>query len=151
MPILSANSCRGNSDLVSLLVQRTYAQEILITYFCDSVFYDFLVGHIAFVAHKQLVDAFGSIAINLLQPLLHVVEGFHVCYVIHDTDTVCTAVVGGCDSSETFLSCRIPLFSNRQKASKNHIVASAPAGFTNNLEFHSLAIQLDRPDFLALH
>lgn len=122
----------------------------LITYFCDCVFYDFFVGHIAFVAHKQLVDALGSIAVNLLQPLLHVVEGLHVCHIVDDTDTVCTAVVGGCDGSETFLSCRIPLFPTRQEASKNNIIASAPAGFTHNLEFHSLAIQLDRPDFLAL-
>lgn len=121
-----------------------------VTYFRDCVFYDLLVGHIAFIAHKQLVDALGSIAVNLLQPLLHVVERLHVGHIVNDTDTVCTAVVGGCDSSKTFLSCRIPLFSNRQKAFKNHVVAAALSGFTHNLEFHSLAVQLDRPDFLAL-
>jgi hypothetical protein len=59
----------------------------------DRVLDHFLVCHIALVAHQQLVDALGRISVNLLQPLLHVVERVHVRDVVHDTDAMCAAVV----------------------------------------------------------
>jgi hypothetical protein len=63
------------------------------TYLGCVVVYDFLCGQIALVADKELVDTFTSITINLLQPLLDVVEGNLVCYVINDNDAVGTTVV----------------------------------------------------------
>ena len=32
-----------------------------------------------------------------------------ICYIIDDNDAVCTAVVARRDSSESFLTCRVPL------------------------------------------
>lgn len=43
-------------------------------YLRDRVFDHFLVRHIALVANQELVDALGRIPVNLLQPLLYVVE-----------------------------------------------------------------------------
>lgn len=57
------------------------------------VFDDLLVGHIALVADQQLVDTLRRVAVNLLQPLLDVVERVHVRYIVHDADAVRAAVV----------------------------------------------------------
>lgn len=43
-------------------------------YLRDGVLDDLLVRHIALVAHEQLVDALSSVSVDLLQPLLYVVE-----------------------------------------------------------------------------
>lgn len=120
-----------------------------IAYFCDCVLYDLLVRHIALVAHKQLVDPLGSIAVNFLQPLLDVVERLHICNIVDNTDAVRTAVVGGRDGSEALLPCSIPLLHDHQKVPNDH-VASSFSSLTHNLELDSLAIQLDRSDFLSL-
>jgi hypothetical protein len=44
------------------------------TYLCYGVLDHLLVRHIGLVADQQLVDTLGSVAVNLLQPLLDVVE-----------------------------------------------------------------------------
>lgn len=44
------------------------------SYFRDGVFDNLLVRHIALVSYKQLVDTLCGIAIDLLKPLLDVVE-----------------------------------------------------------------------------
>lgn len=44
------------------------------TYLCYGVLDNLLVRHIGLVTNQQLVDALGSISVNLLQPLLDVVE-----------------------------------------------------------------------------
>jgi len=53
-----------------------------------------LVLHITLVADEQFVHALGSISVNLLKPLLDVVEGVHVGDIVHDADTVGATVVG---------------------------------------------------------
>lgn len=58
-----------------------------------SVLNDFLVRHIALVAHQELVHAFGGVAVNLLQPLLDIVEAVHVGNIVDDADAVSAAVV----------------------------------------------------------
>lgn len=63
-------------------------------YLGNRVLDDLLVFHIALVAHKQLVDTLGGVTVNLLQPLLHVVERVHVGYIVDDTDAMGPAVVG---------------------------------------------------------
>lgn len=74
-----------------------------------SVLNNLLVLHIALVADQKFVDTLGGIAVNFLQPLLNVVERVHVCHIVDNTDTMCTAVVRRCDCSETFLTGSVPL------------------------------------------
>jgi hypothetical protein len=79
-------------------------------YLCDGVLDNLLVGHIALVADEKLVDALGSVAVNLLQPLLDVVERVHVGDIVDYADTVGAAVVRGCDGAEALLTGSVPLF-----------------------------------------
>jgi hypothetical protein len=105
MPRLSANSCLYYQYL------RISRYLMVVAYLCYGVLDNLLVRHIGLVAHQQLVDALGSVSVNLLQPLLHVVERVHVGDIVDDADTVGAAVVRGCDGSEALLACGIPLFS----------------------------------------
>ena len=82
------------------------------TYLGDCVLHDLLVRHIALVAYEQLVDALGGISVDLLQPLLDVVERIHVCDIVDDADAVGATVVGRGDGSETLLAGGIPLQSH---------------------------------------
>lgn len=86
-------------------------------YLCDCVLDNLLVRHIALVSYKQLVDALGGVPVNLLQPLLDVVEAVHVGDVVDDADAVGAAVVGRCDGAETFLAGRVPLWSSQRAGS----------------------------------
>ena len=74
-----------------------------------SVLDNLLVGHIALVTDKQLVDALGSVSINLLKPLLDVVERVHVGNIVDDADAVSATVVGRGDGTETLLTSGVPL------------------------------------------
>lgn len=69
MPRLSANSCLKVSVYV-----RFFDISAEDAHLCNVVLDDLLVGHIALVTDEELVDALGSVAIDLLQPLLDVVE-----------------------------------------------------------------------------
>lgn len=90
----------------------------------NGVLDDLLVRHIALVAYKQLVDTLGGVSVDLLQPLLDVVEAVHVGDIVDHTDAVSTSVVRRSNSSESFLASRVP-----------------------NLQLHRLAIQLNSSDF----
>jgi len=68
-----------------------------------------LVRHIALVSYKQLVDALGGVPVDLLEPLLDVVEAVHVGDVVDDADTVGAPVVGRGDGAEPFLAGGVPL------------------------------------------
>jgi hypothetical protein len=76
---------------------------------CYRVLDNLLVRHIGLVANQQLVHALGGVSVNLLQPLLHVVERVHVGDIVDDADAVGAAVVGGCDGAEALLAGRVPL------------------------------------------
>ena len=54
---------------------------------------DLLVCHITLVAYEKLVDTLGGISVNLLKPLLNVVEGVHIGDIVDDANAVGTAVV----------------------------------------------------------
>ena len=43
-------------------------------YLCHCVLDDLLIRHIGLVAYEKLVDALGGVSVDLLQPLLDVVE-----------------------------------------------------------------------------
>jgi hypothetical protein len=62
-------------------------------YLGNCVFDYFLVRHIALVSHQKLVDSLCGVSVNLLQPLLDVVERIHIGDIVDDTDAVGTTVV----------------------------------------------------------
>lgn len=82
---------------------------IYASYLSDRVFDHLFVRHIALVTHEKLVDTFGSVAVNLLKPLLHIVEAVHVGDIINDTDAVGAAVVGRGNGTKAFLASSVPL------------------------------------------
>ena len=51
---------------------------------CCLVIHYFLCCQITLVAHQQLVDILICISINLIQPLLDIVETFLVCDIVYD-------------------------------------------------------------------
>jgi hypothetical protein len=75
----------------------------------NCVLHNLLVRHIALVTDQQLVHTLGGVAIDLLEPLLDVVEGVHIGDIVDDADAVGTAIVGGCDGAESLLASSIPL------------------------------------------
>jgi hypothetical protein len=79
------------------------------TYLCDVVVYDLLVGHIALVAHEELVHALRGVTVDFLQPLLDVVEAVHVGNIVDNANTVSAAVVRAGDCAEALLSSCVPL------------------------------------------
>ena len=85
----------------------------MLSHLGDRVLDHLLVRHIALVANKQLVDALGGVAVNLLQPLLDVVERVHVGHIVDDADAVGATVVRRGDGSETLLAGSVPLHSYR--------------------------------------
>lgn len=64
-----------------------------LAHLCNSVFHDLLVFHIALVTNKQLVNTLGGVSVDLLEPLLDVVEGVHVGHIVDDANSVCATVV----------------------------------------------------------
>jgi hypothetical protein len=109
--------CRGleerNAEAVCefllLLLDGEGGHGAACTYLCYGVLNDLLVRHIGLVANQQLVDALGSVTVNLLQPLLYVIERVHVGDIVDDADAVSAPVVRRCDGSETLLAGGIPL------------------------------------------
>lgn len=99
--ILGRGLEEGNSEAVGeLLMCMSETCSLVIVshmvrpaYLGDRVLDDLLVRHIALVAHQQLVHALGGIAVNLLQPLLDVVEAVHVGDIVDDTNAVSSSVV----------------------------------------------------------
>jgi len=80
---------------------------------------------IGLVAHEELIDIFGSVSVNLVQPLLDIVERLCVSDIIDNDNAVRTTVVGRGDGPKAFLSSGIP-----------------------NLELDGLSIKVDCADFL---
>lgn len=104
MPRLSANSC----VMLSVSSQRLDVSGSGM-YLRDCVLDDLLIRHIGLVAHQQLVHALSSIAVDLLEPLLDVVERVHIGDIVDDADAVGTTVVGRCDGTEALLTGGVPL------------------------------------------
>lgn len=87
------------------------------SYLGNSVLHNLLIRHIALVAYKQLVDTVGGVAVDLLEPLLNVVERVHIGDIVDDADAVGTSVVRAGDGSESFLAGSIPLYPKYQPSS----------------------------------
>lgn len=95
------------SKQVNSLPERPWVS--LETYLSNGVFHDLLVLHIALVSNEQLVNTLGSVPINLLEPLLHVVEGIHVGDIVNHADSMSAPVVRRCDGTESLLAGGVPL------------------------------------------
>jgi hypothetical protein len=108
IPRLSANSYMRHQH--SHTVRHTiFGWVMTTTDLCDSVFDNFLVRHIALVSNKQFIYTLRCVSVNLLQPLLDIVERVHVCDIVDNADAVCATIVRRGNCSETLLSSRIPL------------------------------------------
>lgn len=81
------------------------------------------VSQVGLVADQQLHHPTSSVAVNLLQPLLDVVEQLLVSDVVYNDDAVSATVVGGSNGTEPLLASGIP-----------------------DLQLDGLTIQLDRTD-----
>jgi len=127
------------------------------------ILHHLLIRHIALVPHQQLVHTLRRVAINLLQPLLDIVEAVHIGDIVDDADAVCAAVVRGSDGAKALLPGRVPLnisispmhTSTPPTPTTGHVDYSLVRRFvrvrgTYNLQLHRLAIELDRPD-LEVH
>mmetsp|Transcript_8630 Transcript_8630/g.24220 ORF Transcript_8630/g.24220 Transcript_8630/m.24220 type:complete len:319 (-) Transcript_8630:1038-1994(-) len=84
---------------------------------------DPLGRQVGLVADEELVDILAGVAVDLVEPLLDVVEGFVVGDVVDDDDAVGAAVVRGGDGAEALLAGGVP-----------------------NLELDGLAVELDGAD-----
>ena len=78
-------------------------------YLCHSIFHNLLIRHITLITHQQLIYALGRVTVNLLQPLLDIVEGVHISDVVDNADAVGATVVRGRDCSEALLASCVPL------------------------------------------
>lgn len=78
------------------------------------VVHHLLDGQITFVAYEQFVDVLARVALDLLEPLLDVVERLLVRAVVHYDDAVRAPVVRRRDRTESLLASRIPLHGQRE-------------------------------------
>lgn len=62
-------------------------QGIGVLYLCCLVVHNFLRCQITLVANKQLVDILVCVSVNLIKPLLHIVETFLVCDIVHNLNS----------------------------------------------------------------
>lgn len=66
-------------------------------------------GQIWFVAHQELVDIFRRVSVDLVQPLLDIVETLQIRRIVYYNDAVGASVITGSDCTESFLTCCVPL------------------------------------------
>ena len=92
------------------------------THLCNRVVHDLLIRHIALVSYKQLVYALCSVAIDLLKPLLDIIERVHVCHIVDNTNAVCTTIVRGGNGSESLLASSVPLVLMSALRHQSHIL-----------------------------
>ena len=120
-----------------------------------------LALQVALVAYHQLVDVLARIPVNLVEPLLHVVEGLTIRDVVHNNDAVRSAVVAGRDRPEALLPGCVPLQARSARASvwcggrvwaapAAAVAARRPARRTHNLQFDRFAVELNGAD-LEVH
>lgn len=73
------------------------------------VVHHLLHGQITFVPYEQFVDVLARVALDLLQPLLHVVERLLVRAIVHYDDAVRAPVIRRRDRTESLLASGVPL------------------------------------------
>ena len=63
-----------NSKAICKFLYSSTSRLMMTLYLCNSIFNDFFITHIGLVSHEELIDAFSCITINLLKPLLDIIE-----------------------------------------------------------------------------
>lgn len=141
------------------------------TYLCNLVVNDLLLNKIALVAYEKLVDTFICVAVDFLQPLLHIIECVLICDVIDHNDAVCSAVIRRGDGAKAFLPRSVPLVVRRWMRQSGVWLVDCSHTHTHNtyryiererddhgrvrlwktynLQLHRLAFEFDRSDFLC--
>ncbi len=108
--ILGRRLQEGNIQLIGKILFAQSAKSFDIPSCLGNLVLDNLLLHqIALVAHQELVDALGGITIDFLQPLLDVIERFHVRHIVDDDNPVRATIVRRRNGSETLLTRRVPL------------------------------------------
>ena len=74
-----------------------------------------LAVHVALVSDEQLVDVLARVLVDLIQPLLDIVEALAVRDVVHDDDAVRAAVVARRDCAKALLPRSVPLRARRRR------------------------------------
>ena len=95
--------------LLLLLLLNAQWNECCAAYFGGCVVDDLFGRKIAFVSNEQLVDILIGVAFDFLKPVAHVLERLLVGHVVDDNDAVCATVVARSNSTESFLTSRVPL------------------------------------------
>ena len=72
---------------------QAFVVAISFYYLRSGVIDDLLGGQITFVSDEELVDVLAGVPVDLLQPLLHVVEGLLVGHIVDHDDAVRAAVI----------------------------------------------------------
>lgn len=112
-----------------------------------------LDGQITFVAYEQFVDVLARVTLNLLQPLLDVVEGLLVRAIVHYDDAVCAPVVRRGDRTEPLLASRVPLKGeggrgDEEGKSYHGAGVHIESLYTYDLQLYRFVIQRNCPNFL---
>ena len=76
--------------------------------FPTSNLFTFSVANLTILSKWQ-----GTLPVNLLHPLSHIIKRFLVSDIVHDDDPVRPSVVARCKCSKSLLSCRVPLRNER--------------------------------------
>lgn len=83
-------------------------ETVLLCQGCTSLRCDRSVGQVILVGHEDFTYTTAGMLVNLLQPVLDVVECCFLRAVIHQYDSHCSLIIRLRDCSESFLPCRIP-------------------------------------------
>jgi len=85
---------------------------------------DALARQIGFITNEEFVHVLGSVSIDLMQPLLYIIERFLIGNVVDNDNSVSAAVIRRRNGAEPFLTGRVP-----------------------DLKLDCLSVKLDRSDF----
>jgi hypothetical protein len=76
-PMSQGRGCPGYQQTPKLAVSYLsfwFMKCLLMGYLCHCVLNHLLIRHVTLVAHQELVDSLCGVSINLLQPLLDIIE-----------------------------------------------------------------------------
>ena len=63
---------------------------------------------VGLVCHKHLADVGQRVLVNLVEPVLDIIEGYFFCAVIHKNDAHRPFVISLSNCSESLLACSVP-------------------------------------------
>jgi hypothetical protein len=81
---------------------------VLLCQGCTSLRCDRSVGQVILVGHEDFTYATAGMLVNLLQPVLDVVESCFLRAIVHQYYSHCSLIIRLRDCSESFLPCSVP-------------------------------------------